>query len=235
MISSIRGEVLATAAGWVVIDVSGVGFRIEVSGRLAHAHVGQELTLHTQLVVREDALTLFGFETPDELEVFNILLGVSGVGPRSALGVLTELTPGEVAQAAAREDEHPFRKVSGIGPKTAKFIAVQLAGKLQPGAYTTAISESQTTTQFEQTRVTTSVELGLLGLGYGEGQARDAVRDALEAGAPNDEAALLRAALQLLQAPRLARSSSPQQGSNASQDAGQNAGQNADQHSEVKR
>lgn len=208
MISSIRGEVLAATTGWVVIDVGGVGFRVEVTGRLTHAHIGQELTLHTQLVVREDSLTLFGFETAEELEVFNILLGVSGVGPRSALGVLTELTPAEVAQAAAHEDEHPFRKVSGIGPKTAKLIAVQLAGKLQPGVYTSPNTDTTAVAHSEQTRVTTSVELGLLGLGYSEAQAREAVRDALEAGAPSEEAALLRAALQLLQAPRIARSSS---------------------------
>src|SRR5690606_12962779 len=107
----------SAGTGWLVVSVGGVGLRVEVpSGRVA-AHAGDQVSLHTSLVVREDSLTLFGFATADELEVFGILLGVSGVGPRSALGVLTELTPAQIAQAAVNEDEKPFRRVSGIGPK----------------------------------------------------------------------------------------------------------------------
>lgn len=206
MISSIRGEVLSAGAGWVVIGVGGMGFRIEVTGRLAGAHAGEQLMLQTQLIVREDSLTLYGFAEADELEVFGILLGVSGVGPRSALGVLSELTPAEVARAAMLEDEKPFKKVSGIGPKTAKLIAVQLAGKLQ---HLTLGSSSDTTGPSADeagsgvAQVAATVEQGLLGLGYAEAQAHESVRDAIEAGAPTDEAGLLRAALLLLQSPRV--------------------------------
>lgn len=206
MISSIRGEVLSAGSGWVVIGVGGIGLKIEVPGRLSHTHVGEQLSLHTHLIVREDSLTLFGFETTDELEVFALLLGVSGVGPRSALGVLSELTPAQVAQAAATEDEKPFRKVSGIGPKTAKLIAVQLAGKIQPQAYAGAANEPAGAEGSPFARVASSVEQALLGLGYTESQAHQAVLDAVEAGSPVTEAGLLRAALALLQAPRLARS-----------------------------
>ena len=80
--------------------------------------------------MREDDLSLFGFATRAELEVFDLLRGVSGVGPKSALGVLSTLSPDEIARAVAVEDDAPFRKVSGIGPKTAKLIAVSLQGKL---------------------------------------------------------------------------------------------------------
>lgn len=214
MISSIRGEVLSVGTGWVVIAVGGMGFRVEVPTRTPNAHVDAYLELHTQLVVREDSLTLFGFATSEELEVFGILLGVSGVGPRSALGVLSELTPAQVAQAAANEDEKPFRKVSGIGPKTAKLIAVQLAGKLDPrmfGEHQVA-GDSSVSGQLGGEGDSASqliVAQGLVGLGYAESQAAEAVQDAIAAGAPEDQAGLLRAALALLQTPRLgaARSS----------------------------
>lgn len=206
MIASVRGEVLAAGPGWVVVDVGGVGLRVEVPGRLAAARPGAQLTLQTQLVVREDSLTLFGFETADELEVFGILLGVSGVGPRSALGVLTELTPLQIAGAVAAEDDRPFRKAPGIGPKTAKLIAVQLAGKLDPRMFAQAGEAAAFGGEIAETadtRAAASVVVALAGLGYAEAQADEAVRDAALAGAPDDEAGLLRAALALLQAPRL--------------------------------
>lgn len=209
MISSIRGEVLSAGAGWVVIAVGGLGFRVEVPTRTPNASVDAYLELHTQLVVREDSLTLFGFSTREELEVFGILLGVSGVGPRSALGVLSELTPAQVAQAAASEDEKPFRKVSGIGPKTAKLIAVQLAGKLDPRMFAEARAAGAVQAQDEDggdqadSASRSIVTQGLVGLCYAESQAIDAVQDALDAGAPDDQAGLLRAALALLQTPRL--------------------------------
>ncbi|WP_258566596.1 Holliday junction branch migration protein RuvA [Leucobacter luti] len=131
MIASIRGPVLASGAGWAVIGLGGLGMRVEVpSGRVPQPQPGEDLALLTSLVVREDSLTLFGFHSEAELEVFGHLIAVSGVGPRSALGVLSALAPAEIAEAVASEDEKPFRKVSGIGPKTAKLIVVSLAGKL---------------------------------------------------------------------------------------------------------
>lgn len=197
MIASVRGEVLSAGPSWVVVAASdgpgGIGLRVEVPARLAAAQPGTVVALHTHLVVREDALTLFGFETVDELEMFGILLGVSGVGPRSALGVLSELTPAQIAHAVAADDGAPFRKVSGIGPKTAKLIVVQLAGKLDPRMFTDLAPEGA---QVAQGSVVVD---GLVGLGYTDAQAAQAVQDARDAGAPADEAGLLRAALALLQ------------------------------------
>lgn len=213
MIAAVRGEVLSSGAGWVVVQPgagsAGVGLRIEVPARLAAARPGESIALHTHLVVREDALTLFGFPTAPELEVFAILLSVSGVGPRSALGVLSELTPVQIATAAAAEDEAPFRRVSGIGPKTAKLIAVQLRGKLDPRAFagdaTSADPASGDAGDGERVDLAAQllVTQALVGLGYAEGPAEIAVRDALVAGASASEAPLLRAALALLQTPRL--------------------------------
>lgn len=131
MISSIRGRVLAVSGGTAHIEVGGVGYAVFVTPEHAIAmSVGHEVFLHTTLIVREDAMTLFGFETVEHREVFDLLMGVSGVGPKSALGVLSHLGPGQIAAAVAADDDASFRKVSGIGPKTAKLIVVSLAGKL---------------------------------------------------------------------------------------------------------
>ncbi|SBS75136.1 Holliday junction branch migration protein RuvA [uncultured Microbacterium sp.] len=133
MISSLRGRVLHLDADSLVVDVGGVGFAVAVTPAVTREfHIGDEIVLHTNLIVREDALSLFGFQEREELTVFTQLLSVSGVGPKSALGVLSSLTVDQIADAVTAEDDAPFRRVSGIGPKTAKLIVVQLAGKLLP-------------------------------------------------------------------------------------------------------
>ncbi|WP_053353175.1 Holliday junction branch migration protein RuvA [Leucobacter musarum] len=203
MIASIRGPVLASGAGWVVIEVGGLGMRVEVPhGRVAQAVPGDELLLLTSLVVREDSLTLFGFASQQELDVFGHLIAVSGVGPRSALGVLSALTPSEIAGAVANDDEKPFRKVSGIGPKTAKLITVSLAGKLSEIALGAGPGNEADSVPDAGEATAAAVADGLAGLGWSESDARVAVDDALAAGAPSDHAGLLRAALALLQAGR---------------------------------
>nr|WP_245190036.1 Holliday junction branch migration protein RuvA [Leucobacter exalbidus] len=193
------GPVLSSGAGWAVVGVGGLGMRVELpSGRVSQASVGDVVTVHTSLVVREDSLTLFGFQTSDELEVFGHLIGVTGVGPRSALGVLSTLTPAEVARAVAAEDEKVFRKVSGIGPKTAKLIVISLAGKLQAASY----ADETVAPVGGAASHADAVRDGLMGLGWNEQAAAGAVEDALAAGAPTDNAGLLRASLALLQAAR---------------------------------
>lgn len=207
MIASIQGPVLSAGAGWVVVGVGGLGLRVEVpSGRVSAGVPGDHVSLHTSLVVREDSLTLFGFATPDELEVFGQLLAVSGVGPRSALGVLSELTPGEIAAAVFAEDEKPFKRVSGIGPKTAKLIAVSLAGKLRPESFATSVDVPVVADPSDA--AAEAVRTALMGLGWPEADAERSVDDARAAGAAADQAGLLRAALALLQAPRARTGSS---------------------------
>jgi len=188
MISSIRGTVLHAGIDSVVIDVGGVGFHIAVPVDVARtARTGAELALHTHLVVREDALSLFGFAERDELDVFVVLLGVTGVGPKSALGVLSTLTVDQIAAAVDADDDKPFRSVSGIGPKTAKLIVVQLAGKLAPPAPTARTSGGVAPD------VTTQVTAALTGLGWNERTAAEAV-----AGAAEDATDAERASVQAL-------------------------------------
>ncbi len=125
MIASLRGTCIDVAGSSVVIEVGGVGYAVTVTP--AHALTmrhGSEVFVRTAMIVREDEHLLFGFETAEALQVFDLLRGVSGVGPKSALGVLAHLDPAQVANAVAHEDDGAFRKVSGIGPKTAKLIIV---------------------------------------------------------------------------------------------------------------
>lgn len=202
MISSLHGTVLHATAGQVVIDVGGVGFSVAVPADVAHvAVVGERMLLHTSLIVREDALSLFGFAERDELEIFTLLISVTGVGPKSALGVLSHLTVDQIAEAVTAEDDAPFRRVSGIGPKTAKLIVVSLAGKLPELGFADAGAPAGGAGDPAQL-VAEAVGEGLVGLGWSDSDARQAVQDARDAGAPEDHAGLLRAALALLQAAR---------------------------------
>jgi Holliday junction DNA helicase RuvA len=174
MISSIRGPVLSAGGGSAVIEVGGIGLSVQVTPQHALTlRIGEEARLHTALIVREDDLSLFGFATPEELVVFDLLRGVSGVGPKSALGVLATLTPSQVAQAVADEDDAPFRKVSGIGPKTAKLIAVSLAGKLAPVAAAAAVPVGSAGSQ-----IAAAVIGALVGLGWNERVAAQTVDEA---------------------------------------------------------
>ena len=176
MISSLRGRVLTAAGSSVVIEVGGVGFHVNTTPAFVLAsRVGHEVSVHTTLIVREDALTLFGFATRDELDVFELLIGVTGVGPKSALGVLSALSPQQVAEAVQRDDDAVFRKVSGIGPKTAKLITVSLAGKL---VATAAPSRAATVVSGGAAE---SVLAALTGLGWSERVAADAVDETIAA------------------------------------------------------
>ena len=194
MISSVRGTVLAVSGTVAVIDVGGVGLAVQVTPQHGLTlRVGGEAMVHTALIVREDDLSLFGFETRAELEVFDLLRGVSGVGPKSALGVLATLTPDDIARAVAAEDDAPFRKVSGIGPKTAKLIAVSLQGKLL-----TPAAASGSAARTPATSITQNVVTALVGLGWNERAAAAAVDEAAAEATDTERetvAALLRLSL----------------------------------------
>lgn len=194
MIASVRGEVLSLTGSHVILEVGGLGYAVQITPQHALSlRVGQETRVHTALIVRDDDQSLFGFATREELEMFDLLRGVSGVGPKSALGVLATLTPDQIAAAVAAEDDAPFRKVSGIGPKTAKLIAVSLAGKILPPVGAPAAPSDPAGSDTARSVVT-----ALVGLGWNEKAATQAV-DEVVAAATEDGAlpvpALLRLAL----------------------------------------
>jgi Holliday junction DNA helicase RuvA len=218
MISSVRGTVLAITGPAVIIEVGGVGLAVQVTPQHALSlRVGSEASVRTALIVREDDLSLFGFVDADELTVFDALRGVTGVGPKSAMGVLAAMDPGQIAAAVLAEDDAAFRKVSGIGPKTAKLIVVSLAGKL-------AISPtSGRSAKARPSSVVDSVLVALVGLGWNERAAGQAVDEAL-AGATQAERdavpALLRLALTRLGPSQFAGSSSTGSSNTASSSTG---------------
>lgn len=189
MISSLRGTVLAVAGTSAVIEVAGIGYSVAVTPQhaLALRH-GETVLVHTTLIVREDDLSLFGFADVDALRVFDLLRGVTGVGPKSALGVLSAMTPDQVAAAVASEDDAAFRKVSGIGPKTAKLIVVSLAGKL--------LAPRTPSAPVSAPAVGDDVVVALVGLGWPEKTAQQTVADVLrDLDGERSTAILLRAAL----------------------------------------
>ena len=119
MISRLRGTVAARTRAGLVLDVGGVGYLLAVTPRVI-ARVGEEATVETYLVVREDALQLYGFASAEERELFELLLGVSGVGPKVALAIVSGSTPVELRRAIARDDTARFEAIPGIGRKTAQ-------------------------------------------------------------------------------------------------------------------
>lgn len=184
MISSLNGTVLSTTGDQVVVEVGGVGFAVAVPPAVAlAARVGEQLRVHTHLVVREDALSLFGFAEPEELELFALLLTVTGVGPKSALGVLGHLTVDQVAAAVADDDDAPFRRVSGIGPKTAKLIVMHLAGKIAP-----PVKGAQAGTT--AAGVVAQVTAALVGLGWSEKVAAEAAAQTAEGASASERASV---------------------------------------------
>ena len=165
MIASVSGKVLSASPGAVTIEVGGVGLVVNTTNRIASAlAVGQSATLKTVLVVREDSLTLYGFLESMELETFDLLRSVNGVGPKSALTILSSLSVQEISDAVANESDAVFRSVSGVGVKTAKLIAVSLDGKLYGSSGSAANSG----------KAKASVA-ALVGLGYSEKEATIAV------------------------------------------------------------
>jgi Holliday junction DNA helicase RuvA len=131
MIASLRGQVLSRTGGDVVLEVGNIGYLVAVPDRLAASvQVGESLMLHTAMVVRDDHVALFGFDSPEELNIFDLLRSVSGVGPKSALAILGHLSIDDISDAVVSENDGAFRMVSGIGPKTAKLIVLSLQGRV---------------------------------------------------------------------------------------------------------
>jgi holliday junction DNA helicase RuvA len=133
MIASLRGTVIHRDGNSITIEVGGVGFAVHVPAPLREQlHPGETAFLHTTLVVRQDALALYGFENLEGREFFLLLLGVDGIGPRLAMSVLSTLTPDAIRRAVFHEQPEVFSRVPGVGKKTAQKILLHLQDRL-PG------------------------------------------------------------------------------------------------------
>lgn len=132
MFASIQGKVTHKNNDHLVVNINGIGFLIFSTGETCQtATVGESIFLHTQLIVREDSLTIFGFENEVEKEYFNLLLGVNGVGPRVALSILSTLSIDAINRAVGSEMFEIFSRVPGVGKKTAQKISIHLQGKIK--------------------------------------------------------------------------------------------------------
>jgi Holliday junction DNA helicase RuvA len=131
MIHRLRGTLVEKDTEGVVLDVGGVGYRASASLTTLRAlpSLGEECVIHTRMVVREDAMLLFGFATREERGAFDALTGVSKVGPKLALAVLSSMSPSEIAEAVARGDVLKFASVPGLGRKSAERLVLELKGK----------------------------------------------------------------------------------------------------------
>jgi holliday junction DNA helicase RuvA len=181
MIALVRGEVAVRRPDHVVVDCGGVGYRLAVSAEtLRHVPAaGKQVTLHSHLVVRDDQLSLYGFATEEERDLFLMLLGVQAVGPKVALAVLSGGPPRELLGALAAGDAARFQAVPGIGKRTAERIIVELREKVAEAPEGAAIRVSRG----DDPRLL--ARDGLVGLGFSLQEA-DELLDGAEGATPED-------------------------------------------------
>ena len=191
MIASIHGQVLYNDAENLIVEVGGIGFQLFVTAPLrATLHIGEMVYLFTYLVVREDSLTLYGFETFEERSYFGLLLGVNGVGPRVALSVLSSMTPDSIRRAIFNEQLDLFSRVPGVGKKTAQKIILHLQDHIRRSSGIGDLQSLSVTSD-----VDTEVMNALIALGYSVIEAQTAVQS-IQKDAPSDLEERLRLALQ---------------------------------------
>lgn len=191
MIATLRGEIAQIEENALVLEVGGVGLRVFVPAPLrGRLKAGEVILLYTHLVVREDALLLYGFESQSERELFNTLLGVDGVGPKAALSVLSTLSLDAVQRAVLADEADILNRVPGIGKKTAQKIALHLKDKLKPMDVLARVAVL--------TDRDSEVLAALTTLGYSVVEAQSAIQS-LPKDAPEDTEERLRMALQYFQ------------------------------------
>lgn len=187
MIASINGKIVQVETGSLVVEVGGVGLLVYVPDHLSdQVKPGQSINLHTYLVVREDALALYGFETQEGRDYFKLLLGVSGIGPRLGVTILSTLTPEAIRRAVFSDQAEIFSRVPGVGKKTAQKILFNLQDKIS--------SEEGYEPLAAMSEVDSEVMGALISLGYSVVEAQAALQS-IPRDAPEDVETRLRLAL----------------------------------------
>jgi Holliday junction DNA helicase RuvA len=165
-VARLRGVVEEWGADWLLVFVGGVGLRVQVPASTAEAlgRAGESVLLHTHLHIRDDAVSLFGFASAEDLRLFEMLIGVSGVGPRGALSLLSALGADGLSDAVSAGDASRLQQVSGVGQKMAARLVLELKGKLvgRPAAAPVPASRDD------------DVVAALVGLGYSQAEAQAA-------------------------------------------------------------
>lgn len=189
MISHISGDISYCGDGFVVIDLNGLGYQVNVTApTLAELKDTKEKTkLYTHLHVREDALTLFGFKTQGELEMFKLLIGVTRIGPHIALNILSQIRTGDLAAAIIQEDENVLKRIPGVGPKNAKRLILELRDRIKK--HMDSFVPSRTS------NINYDAVSALVSLGFAQRDARDAVEAVAQGMKQPTVQALIKAAL----------------------------------------
>lgn len=180
MIAFVRGELAGVEEDKVIIDVGGIGYNVFVSASTSAKlpPEGHEVKLYTYMNVKEDLMQLYGFLTRDELQVFRLIIGVSGIGPKGGLGILSQLTPDDLRFAVASKDVKAISAAPGIGKKTAEKLILELKDKLSIEDVLNHVAEEAHTVNSTSMNYEVQSEAvqALVALGYGNTEALRAVK-----------------------------------------------------------
>ena len=179
MISYIRGELVVIEEDKIIVEVNGVGFSIFMPAQSMNLlpQIGEEVKIHTYMNVREDAMQLYGFLTRDDLKVFKLVIGVSGIGPKGGLSILSKLSADELRFAVMAHDVKSISSAPGIGKKTAEKLIIELKDKLSiEDVLTREESEAVTSVGNASNQVQAEAVQALVALGYSNAEALKAVK-----------------------------------------------------------
>jgi len=176
MIYSVRGKLLLTQPNLAVVECGGVGYRCltTLSSQRKMPKAGEEVMLYTYLYLREDVLDLYGFMDQQELECFKMLIGVSGVGPKVALSILSDMTPDKVALAIAAGDSKSLTKAQGVGPKLAQRVVLELKDKIKGFEVAQGITQTDIAIPADTSNIGVAIS-ALVELGYSQSEAAQAL------------------------------------------------------------
>lgn len=190
MIGYLRGRVVRATGEFVVVEAGGVGYLVNIptTARERVGRVGGQAELHVHTHVREDQLALYGFSTPEELELFELLIQVDGVGPKVGLAILSVASAEVVKRAILAEEVAPIRRAPGVGPRTAQKVIIDLKPKLEGEAALLAVP--RTAAASGDGEVARQVERALRGLGFSLQEARVGVESVDWSARPSSQQAL---------------------------------------------
>lgn len=175
MIYSLRGKIIHIENGMFVIECAGVGYKCSTTASTLSSLVKDKETLvYTHMSVREDAVELYGFSSTAELRSFKLLISVSGVGPKSALALLSELTPDKLALCIVSGDNKTLTRAQGIGPKAAQRIILELKDKIKNEELASAVVQSAASVEYSTGNVSEAIS-ALVVLGYTQSEAAAAI------------------------------------------------------------
>lgn len=183
MIAFIRGTLFEKGRDYVVVETGGIGYAVNVSAQTLASvgATGDSVLLHTYMKVSDDGVSLYGFLSRDELTMFNYLIGVGGIGPKGALGVLSQFSPDSVVMAVLSEDAQSLSKAPGIGKKTAGRIILDLKDKFKADNLVPAGISPQQTFEMTGNAVNEAID-ALIALGYSQSESTRAVLSVSEDG-----------------------------------------------------